>query len=152
MKGQKDDRHQARKLAFATTYCMLYENSDIQSCTELSVENLGLQENDWDQELTQTIIQGTIVNKEKIDAIIRECAPQWPLDKIFKIDLVILEIAVYELLFDGQVPEKVVIDEAIELAKEFGNETSSKFVNGVLGTVLENKEKYVPKEDTKDNS
>ena len=152
MKGQTDDRHQARKLALATAYCMLYESIDLESCISLSVENLELNEGEWDNDLTQKILQGTINNKERIDAIITECAPQWPLDKIFKIDLVILEIAVYELLFSGNAPDKVVIDEAIELAKEFGNETSSKFVNGVLGTVLEKKEDYVSKENTTTNS
>ncbi len=70
-----------------------------------------------------------------IDQKIQDAAPEWPVDKIAKIDLAILRLAVYELITRKE-PEKVIIDEAVELAKEFGNEKSSKFVNGVLGTIL----------------
>ncbi len=70
-----------------------------------------------------------------IDEKIRAAAPQWPIDKIAKIDLAILRLATHELM-EGKEPPKVVIDEAIELAKEFGNPTSPKFINGVLGTIL----------------
>lgn len=73
----------------------------------------------------------------EIDSKIQSAAPEWPLEKISKIDLAILRLAVGELL-DGKEPPKVVIDEAIELAKEFGNEKSPGFVNGVLGTILKN--------------
>lgn len=69
-----------------------------------------------------------------IDDIIRKAAPQWPIDKIARIDLAILRLATFELLKKEQ-PPKVVIDEAVELAKSYGGERSSSFVNGVLGTV-----------------
>ena len=59
------------------------------------------------------------------------------MEKVSKVDLVILRIAIYELLYGKEIPDKVAIDEAVELAKEFGNDTSSKFVNGVLGNVME---------------
>lgn len=72
----------------------------------------------------------------KLDEIIQKSAPQWPVDKIAKIDLAILRLAVYELTVKHAEPPKVIIDEAIELAKEFGNSNSSKFINGVLGTIL----------------
>lgn len=70
-----------------------------------------------------------------IDKKIEIAAPEWPLGKIAKIDLAILRVAVHELL-EHKEPEKVIIDEAVELAKEFGNDHSPKFVNGVLGTIL----------------
>lgn len=70
-----------------------------------------------------------------IDAMIQKSAPEWPIEKIAKIDLAILRLAVSELVA-GKEPPKVVIDEAVEIAKEYGNENSSKFVNGVLGTIL----------------
>jgi N utilization substance protein B len=73
---------------------------------------------------------------KKIDEIIVDCAPKWPLIKINKIDLAILRLALYELFFEKKTPEKVIIDEAVELAKEFGAESSFGFVNGVLGTAL----------------
>jgi len=72
--------------------------------------------------------------KKKIDKLISDAAPQWPIDKLNKIDLAILRLAVYELENDDT-PPKVVIDEAVELAKEYGAESSSSFINGVLGTI-----------------
>ncbi|MBM3283555.1 transcription antitermination factor NusB [Candidatus Gottesmanbacteria bacterium] len=74
----------------------------------------------------------------KIDSLISIAAPQFPINKISKIDVAILRLAVYELTIEKKQPPKVVIDEAIELAKEFGGEASSAFVNGVLGTILKN--------------
>jgi transcription termination factor NusB len=71
-----------------------------------------------------------------IDAIIQECAPEWPLTQINKIDLAVLRLAIFELT-TTDTPPKVVIDEAVELSKEYGSENSSKFVNGVLGTVMQ---------------
>lgn len=71
-----------------------------------------------------------------IDQAIQSAAPEWPTDKIAKIDLSILRLAGYELMIERKEPPKVIIDEAIELAKTYGNENSAKFVNGVLGTIL----------------
>ncbi len=76
----------------------------------------------------------------KIDALIEKAAPQFPVDKIAKIDVAILRLSIYELLFEKKQPPKVIIDEAVELAKEFGGEGSPLFINGVLGTLY--KEKY----------
>ena len=73
---------------------------------------------------------------DEINKIIVESAPTWPIDKINKIDLAILHLAIYELK-NEDTPPKVIIDEAVELAKEFGSESSGPFVNGVLGTVYE---------------
>lgn len=74
-------------------------------------------------------------NLNDIDAHIERAAPEWPLNKIAKVDLAVLRLATSELL-DHKEPPKVIIDEAVELAKEFGNDASPKFVNGVLGTIL----------------
>lgn len=75
-------------------------------------------------------------NKEKIDEIISTHAPKYPLEKIARIDLCILRLAVYELVIDKKEPLKVVINEAVELAKEMGNDRSFAFVNAVLGAVV----------------
>ncbi|OGM05210.1 transcription antitermination factor NusB [Candidatus Woesebacteria bacterium GWB1_43_5] len=83
--------------------------------------------------LTKKVIAKT----KKIDGKIIKSAPQWPIDKLNKIDLAILRLAVYELLYETKTPSKVVIDEAIELAKEFGAESSPGFINGVLGSVYD---------------
>ncbi|MCX6792337.1 MAG: transcription antitermination factor NusB, partial [Candidatus Gottesmanbacteria bacterium] len=81
-------------------------------------------------------IQPILPTLPDIDERIHVAAPEWPVDKIAKIDLAVLRLAVFELTVEKKEPPKVIIDEAIELAKEYGNEHSSKFVNGVLGTIL----------------
>lgn len=76
-------------------------------------------------------------NLDQIDEIIQKCAPEWPLAQINRIDLAVLRQAIYELLFKTQTPTKVIIDEAVEIAKRYGGKTSSSFVNGVLAAALE---------------
>lgn len=77
--------------------------------------------------------------KEAIDHYIQKAAPEFPIEKINKVDLAILRLAVFELMIEKKEPEKVVIDEAIELAKEYGGDTSPAFVNGALGNILGSK-------------
>ena len=139
MKSKTDPRHAARKLAMSSIFCWLFSESNDEECLALSKDLLGDDE-ETNKDLTLQIIEGVKKNNEQIDKIIEGCAPERPLDKISKVDLVILRIAIFEILFSKNVPEKVAIDEAVELAKEFGNDTSQKFVNGVLGTVLSYKE------------
>jgi len=83
------------------------------------------------------LVNGVVKNLEKLDKIIEKSAPEWPLEQITIIDRNILRLGLYELLFGnrGEVPPKVAINEAIELAKGFSGESSGKFVNGVLGTI-----------------
>lgn len=90
----------------------------------------------FDANQTDATIAPIVNNLPQIDKMVEASAPEWPVDKIAKIDLAILRLAIFELTIEKKEPPKVVIDEAIELAKEFGNEHSSKFINGVLGTVL----------------
>lgn len=85
---------------------------------------------------SQKLIKDILRHREKIDKIITRCAPVWPIEKIAKIDLAILRLAIYELAVEKKEPPKVIIDEAVELAKEFAGEKNSGFINGVLGTVL----------------
>lgn len=74
--------------------------------------------------------------KEHIDALIQQAAPEFPIDKINRIDLAILRLAVYELMIEKKEPPHVIIDEAIELAKEYAGETSPAFINGALGNII----------------
>jgi N utilization substance protein B len=83
----------------------------------------------------RSLINGVLENKQKIDAIIRRLAPAFPVGQIAPIDRNILRLAIFEVLFDNRVPVKAAINEAVELAKSFGSDTSPKFVNGVLGSV-----------------
>ena len=75
-------------------------------------------------------------NVDAIDKSITEAAPQFTIDKINKVDLAILRLAVYELTINKKEPKKVIVDEAIELAKEYGGETSPAFINGALGNII----------------
>lgn len=72
----------------------------------------------------------------KIDKFIGEAAPQWPIERINKIDLAVLRLAVYELLVEPKAPPKVIVDEAVEIAKDYGSEASASFINGVLGKLI----------------
>jgi transcription antitermination protein NusB len=82
------------------------------------------------------------INKQatKLDATLQPVAPEWPIDQIARMDRLVLRIGLYELQSEADVPPKVVINEAVELAKAFGGDNSSKFVNGVLGTLLRQQE------------
>jgi N utilization substance protein B len=88
-------------------------------------------------EFAWKILKGIIEHRKQIDTIITKAAPEWPLEKIATIDRNILRIGLFELLYadPGEVPPKVAINEAIEMAKNYGGPNSSRFVNGVLGTV-----------------
>ena len=81
------------------------------------------------------LVQGVLDSRDRIDAVIRKTAPAWPIEQVPAIDRNILRLAIYEILIDNRVPMRAAINEAVELAKEFGGETSPKFVNGVLGSV-----------------
>lgn len=82
------------------------------------------------------LVNGVIAKSSELDAILQPIAPEWPIDQIARMDRLVLRMGLYELMHEKDVPPKVVINEAVELAKAFGGENSSKFINGVLGTVL----------------
>lgn len=82
------------------------------------------------------LAKGIEKNSAKLDEKLQPIAPEWPLDQIARIDHIILRMGAYELIHNKDVPSKVVINEAVELAKSFGGKNSSKFINGVLGTLL----------------
>jgi N utilization substance protein B len=101
------------------------------------------------QAFIDELVWGVVDNNDKLDKIITPAAPEWPIPQIALMDLVILRLAIYELLFKREVPPKVAINEAVELAKAFGGPNSSKFVNGVLGTVYRASDIYNPDDDKK---
>ena len=81
------------------------------------------------------LVNGVIENRQRINEIIEETAPAWPLDQIAATDRNILRLAIYEIVIDNKVPMRAAINEAVELAKEYGGDNSPRFVNGVLGSV-----------------
>lgn len=114
MKSRKDPRHLKRK----QTVCSLFSHSF------------------YKEQPSDVLAEKIIKNLAKIDEEIVKSAPEWPIERVNKIDLAILRLAVFELLIQKKEPPKVIIDEAIELAKEFGSESSGPFINGVLGKIL----------------
>lgn len=90
-----------------------------------------------DFKFVEVLVKDTLKNQKKIDELIEKCAPEWPLDQVTAVDRNILRLGIQELMFGNyeEVPPKVAINEAIELAKTFGGESSARFVNGVLGTI-----------------
>ena len=88
------------------------------------------------RDFARTLVQGVLEHQAELDAIIQENAPEWPLDQVAVIDRNILRIAIFEFAIEGNTPVKVAINEAVELAKLFGSESSGRFVNGVLGTIV----------------
>ncbi len=94
-----------------------------------------------EKDFPRQLLKGVFKHKKKIEKEIITAAPEWPLDRISKLDRAILEIGIYELMYEDDIPPLVTINEAVELAKEIGNDNSHKFVNGVLSTVMH---KYCP--------
>ena len=112
-----------------------YDQKKANQFLELNLKEFGA---DLDnQNLTKNLVEGVVEKKDILDKIIEKTAPEWPIEQIARIDRTVLRLGLYELLFAdrGETPPKVAINEAIELAKNFGSDSSGKFVNGVLGTV-----------------
>ncbi len=135
------NRHLARTIALQTLYEWDFMEEKATETTAAAKKNLKefapkFNENDFVLEL----VEGVAKNKKEIDKLIKKYAPEWPIEKITLIDRNVLRLGIYELKFakakDGKtVPPRVVINEAIELAKAFGSGSSGKFVNGVLGAI-----------------
>jgi N utilization substance protein B len=151
------NRHLCRIIALQSLYEYDFRNGlDIKELTtdidEVLARNIEVYKDAvGESEFIIDLVKGTLKNEKKIDAMIVPAAPEWPIDQIAKIDRTILRMSLYELLIKRDVPPKVAINEAVELAKEFGGDNSSKFVNGVLGTIFRQSDLYDPKEDKRAN-
>jgi N utilization substance protein B len=144
------NRHLARSIILQTLFewdTTHVSAKEVRAILERNVAEFG--GDDVDRPFTEHLLDGVLAKKEDIDLVIEKAAPEWPLDRIAPIDRNILRLGLYELLFAdrSQVPAKVAINEAIELAKTFGGDSSSRFVNGVLGAVY--KELGEPGKDDK---
>lgn len=143
------NRHLGRIVALQT----LYEDDFRRELEDKSLKpgavlnrNIGrYEETIDDKSFIEQLVSGVLEHQQQIDDTIRPVAPEWPIEQIARMDRIVLRIGVYELLFEEGVPPKVAINEAVELAKAFGGDNSSKFVNGVLGTVLRAQEEKKPK-------
>lgn len=129
------NRHLARAIAMQSLYEWDFYGAQRDA---LEIANRNLEENAPqldEKDFTRSIVNGVIAQREKVDGTITKFAPDWPLEKITMVDRNVLRVGVYELLFNFDIPSKVAINEAIELAKTYGGESSGRFVNGVLGAV-----------------
>ncbi|MDD3661811.1 MAG: transcription antitermination factor NusB [Candidatus Dojkabacteria bacterium] len=144
MKTKTDPRHHSRIIALQFLFSRHFRAPD---GTVEVVDPSVLQEfaqsseeiTEFDKELAVALVNGVSSSSAETDDIIRRYAPQWPIEQIQKVDLEILRIAIWEGFLSDTTPPKVAIDEAIEIAKEFGSDASAKFVNGVLGSLYEKK-------------
>ena len=132
-------RHLSRSIAMQSLYEWDFfdQKQDLKKIVEKNIKEFGpgLEDNDG---FVWQLVTGVIQYLKEINSIIEKAAPQWPIDQINIVDRNILRLGLYELLFGDKeaVPPKVAINEAIELAKGFGGESSGRFINGVLGTVF----------------
>lgn len=127
-------RRKARILAFQALYAWEASRSsleDLLKFTWLEPSKLEQLEDDTIA-FTQLMIAGTLENIDEIDATIKLHLSHWPFERLKKVDLAILRMGTYSLLYQKDIPPQITIDEAIEIAKEFGSEDSYKFINGVL--------------------
>src|SRR3989344_8839994 len=132
------NRHLSRSIVLQTLFEWDFLSKDSKEITGIFKRNVTeFAPGHGDFSFMEKLLDGILEKQKDIDLIIEKAAPDWPIDKISIMDRNILRIGLYELLFSdrSQVPPKVAINEAIELSKSFGGETSSKFVNGVLGAV-----------------
>ena len=132
-------RHLARSIAMQTLFEWDFNQKNPKMLEEIVERNKQEFGPGLDEEygFIDRMIAGVVLHREQIDTVIEKAAPEWPIDQITAVDRAVLRLGLYELLFGDrdEVPPKVAINEAIELAKSFGGESSGKFVNGVLGTV-----------------
>jgi len=133
------NRHLGRIVALQTLYeyeFRVQSEDETASVDDILSRNLDRYETTIDdKDFVGTLVKGILTEKDNLDAKIQPIAPDWPIDQIARIDCSILRMGLYELLYQADIiPPKVAINEAVELAKAFGSDNSSKFVNGVLGT------------------
>ena len=134
------NRHLGRIIALQTLYEEEFRNDagdadfDLNEVLQRNVNRYAEMVDDVD--FIMALVHGVLGKIAELDATLQPIAPEWPIAQIARMDRLVLRIGLYELMYGTDVPPKVVINEAVELAKAFGGENSSKFINGVLGTVL----------------
>ena len=138
------NRHLGRIVALQTLYEQDFRReSDDKTFSLSEVLNRNVsryRETIEDVDFITKLVDGVNKHQDELDKILQPLAPEWPIEQIARMDRVVLRIGAYELLYATDVPPKVVINEAVELAKAFGGDNSSKFINGVLGSLLRQKD------------
>ena len=127
----------ARELAFKVIFSVdfQHENEDVEKLI-MNLEDETKEITQEDKGYINDIVQGVMAKKEELDEKIRKYLKGWTMDRIIKTDLAILRLAIYEITYRDDIPYKVSVNEAVELAKTFSDSTSSSFINGVLAGVV----------------
>jgi N utilization substance protein B len=139
----KRERRRARSLALQA----LYEIDCVGHAPDEVLQRILEQNDTLSQEAVEfleRVVRGTLSATEALDRLVAECAAEWPVDELAVIDRNILRLAVWEFVLSGETPVKVAINEAVELAKRFGSDSTPRFVNGVLGTLAARELKSAP--------
>jgi N utilization substance protein B len=150
------NRHLGRIIALQT----LYEHDFRLSAEDTSFvlaevleRNIGRYKNMVeDTPFVNRLVKGVIEHQQELDDTLQPIAPEWPIDQISRMDRVVLRMGLYELKYEPETPPKVIINEAVELAKAFGGDNSSKFINGVLGTAYRQLNGITTEKDSEETS
>jgi len=135
-KNSMANRHLGRTIIMQSLYQWDFRGKDVEELQRSLEGNLKEFAPEFDDvQFVETTVNGILTNLDAIEGLITKYAPQWPLEQITLVDRNVLRIGVYELRFNPEIPARVAINEAIELAKTFGGESSGKFINGVLGAI-----------------
>jgi len=129
------NRRRTRVVALQALYEADSVGHDIEQVLRDRIADAGLSRSS--AKFAESLVRGVLANREEIDKIVSGFAPSWPIDQMAIVDKNILRIAISEIVMGKTTPPKVAVNEAVELAKTFGSDSSSKFVNGVLGSVME---------------
>ncbi|HPT82954.1 MAG TPA: transcription antitermination factor NusB [Limnochordia bacterium] len=127
-------RRLARQVAFQTLFQIDLAQVDLETALRQRLEDVELDEEN--KAYVQTVVRGVMEQLTALDAQIAHVAKGWNVHRLGFVDRSILRLAIYEIVFMDEIPVRVAVNEAVELAKEFGDEESPKFVNGLLGTVV----------------
>lgn len=132
------NRHLARSIAMQALYQWDFKakpTAGLPAIIDQNIEEFGVGLDDENKEFVSHTLDGVIDHLEEIDQKIKAYAPEWPIEQMTLVDRNILRIGIYELYFNEAIPPKVAINEAIEVAKSYGGQSSGKFVNGILGAM-----------------
>jgi len=129
-------RHKARELATQILFHMEYTPGEVGDIFDLICANFESPKSNRD--FSRELVFGVCENRKHLDKMIRKASKNWRVERMSRVDRSILRLSAYELLFMDEIPPKVTIDEAVELAKKFGTEESSAFINGILDNIFNN--------------
>lgn len=135
----------SREIAFKVIFGKLFNDEEtneiIDQAISLNEDEENLIINEADKKFINELVSGVLQEAETLDEKIRKCLKGWTMDRISKVDIAILKLAIYEILYREDIPYKVSINEAVELAKMFSDDASPSFINGVLAKIIKEKDK-----------